>query len=126
MTYRRCELAPYNRIVFKEKQTDAQLEKAARRLKVHCNDILLDQQQTLKDLIQAKAPKGETGDLRESVFVEVLEYKRGPTLRGGVKGVAYAVYHEFGTSYMQPPRPFLRPALHEMAVHIRNRRKGKR
>jgi HK97 gp10 family phage protein len=108
-----------------ERLTRVQVERVAKRLSKHAGDVLLDQQQTLKDRILARAPQGPTGNLRANVYVEVVESNRGPILKGGVRGVPYSVKVEFGTRYMSP-EPFLRPAIAEMPGYIRRRRKGAR
>lgn len=113
------------RVDIDETLTRAQLQRAAKRLSKHAEDVLLDQQQTLKDRILTRAPKGPTGDLRENVYVEVVGSRTGPVLKGGVRGLPYPVYVEFGTRYM-PARPFLRPAIAEMSGFIRRRRQGAR
>lgn len=108
-----------------EAKARAQMERAAKRLYAHAEGVLLDQQETLRDRILARAPKGPTGNLRRNVFVEVVSSKTGPVLKGGVNGLPYPVFVEFGTKYM-PPQPFLRPALAEMPGFIKRRRKGVR
>lgn len=108
-----------------EGRSRAQIERAAKRLYAHAEGVLIEQQPILKERILSRAPKGPTGKLRENVYVEVVGGKSGPVLKGGVKGLAYPIFIEFGTKYM-PPRPFLRTALAEMPGYIRQRRRSRR
>lgn len=106
-------------------QIRRQADGAAKRLKQHAEGILLDQQQTLKDRILSRAPQGPTGRLRQNVYVEVVWSSKGPILKGGVAGLSYPVFVEFGTSDTAA-EPFLRPAFAEMPGYIRRRRTGRR
>lgn len=78
----------------------------------------------LRDLARAKAPVGETGELRKNIIARVranlkqnkvtatvgVRYRGAGTQDPGV----YAMFQEFGTEHA-PAQPFLRPALDEGA-----------
>jgi hypothetical protein len=114
-----------SRVDIDEARARAQIERAAKRLYAHAENILITEQETLRERIVTHAPEA-SGQLRRHVYVDVVRSARGPVLKGGVRDLPYAVYVEFGSTHggtYIPPQPFLRPAIQEMGGFIRSRRK---
>jgi HK97 gp10 family phage protein len=97
-----------------------QLERASKRLYGYAENVLLENQERLKEAMLSHAPE-DTGALKDHIYVEVIPRPNGPVLKAGVKDLPYAVFVEFGTKFT-PKHPFLRPALAEMPGYIKRTR----
>ena len=63
----------------------------------------------------------DSGDLRESIAVELDRRTGAASVTAGNEEVDYAAFVELGTAH-NPPQPYLRPAAELAAKRSRNRR----